>query len=78
MLSHTYHDPISCLDLIFEFVKSFFANFIFYAYFIKRNFKALPEKLFSAGLSKFFRRIKKKIDMKNHINLKFGDVLTSP
>ena len=39
--------------------ENFFSNFTFYAYFIKGNFKALPEKLFSAGLTKFFRRILK-------------------
>ena len=27
MLSHTYHDPISCLDLIFEFVNFFLISF---------------------------------------------------
>ena len=43
----------------FRIREKFFSNFIFYAYFIKGNFKALPEKLFSAGLTKFFRRILK-------------------
>ena len=51
---------------------------MFYAYFIKGNFKALPEKLFSAGLTKFFRQIKNFFDIKNHIDLKSGNVLTSP
>ena len=36
-----------------------FPNFTFYAYFIKGNFKAPVEKLFSAHLTKFFRRILK-------------------
>ena len=36
-----------------------FSNFIFYAYFIKGNFKAPVEKLFSAHLTKFFHRILK-------------------
>ena len=35
------------------------SNFTFYAYFIKGNFKAPVEKLFSAHLTKFFRRILK-------------------
>ena len=39
--------------------EKFFSNFTFYAYFIKGNFKALPEKLFSAEMTKFFRRILK-------------------
>ena len=34
-----------------------FSNFIFYAYFLKGYFKALPEKLFSAAKTKFFHRI---------------------
>ena len=36
-----------------------FSNFTFYAYFYKGNFKALPERLFSAEMTKFFRRILK-------------------
>ena len=35
------------------------SNFIFYAYFIKGNFKALSESMFSAEMTKFFRRILK-------------------
>ena len=63
----------------FRIRENFFSNFTFYAYFIKGNFKALPEKLFSAGLTKFFRRILKPfLISKNNIDLKSGDVLTSP
>ena len=57
MLSHTYHAPISSLHLIFEFAKKKFSFFHFYAYFLKGNFKELPEKLFSARFQLFFHRI---------------------
>ena len=36
-----------------------FSNFIFYAYFLKGNFKELPEKVFSARFQLFFHRILK-------------------
>ena len=36
-----------------------FSNSHFYAYFIKGNFKALSESMFSAEMTKFFRRILK-------------------
>ena len=35
------------------------SNFIFYAYFLKGNFKELPEKVFSARFQLFFHRILK-------------------
>ena len=35
------------------------SNFIFYAHFLKGNFKALSESLFSAEMTKFFHRILK-------------------
>ena len=43
----------------FRIRENFFSNFTFYAYFYKGNFKAPVEKLFSAHLTKFFRRILK-------------------
>ena len=43
----------------FRICFKFFSNFIFYAYFLKGYFKALPEKLFSAEKTKFFHRILK-------------------
>ena len=41
----------------FRIREKIFSNFTFYAYFIKGNFKALPERLFSAEMTNFFRRI---------------------
>ena len=75
MLSHTYHDPISCLDLIFEFAKkNFQISFFMHVSLretLKRSLKSsiLKPKTFFSLNSKNFSIIK------NHIDLKSGDVL---
>ena len=54
MLSHTYHDPISCLDPIFEFAKKNFQIHIFMHISLRETLKRFLRACFRLRRQNFF------------------------